>query len=159
MFNSDNVVRSRINTKKHSPFGTLCARLPDNVPAGKSRTGGAARALQLFCQHVLQHRLIQGQFCHQALQSYILFLHLSQLTSLVHFRPTNVSSSDKTSAPRSPPGESTPPREPQPRSASGWPRSAPPNSASVSRQIPLLGSSICRKLVLRLKIPGPLSCS
>jgi hypothetical protein len=70
----------------------------------------------------------------------------------------NVSSSDKTSAPRSPPGESTPPPEPQLRPASGWPRSAPPNSASVSRQISSSGffDFAGNSLSSWTKNPGPL---
>jgi hypothetical protein len=65
--------------------------------------------------HVLQHRLVQRQFCDQTPQAHILLLHLPQLTNLVYSQanqPNVVSSSDKSSAPRSLPGESTRHRNP-----------------------------------------------
>ena len=54
--------------------------------------------------NVLQHRLVQRQFCDQTPQAHILLLHLPQVTNLVYSQanqPNVVSSSDKSSAPRS----------------------------------------------------------
>ena len=62
------------------------------------------------------------------------------------------------SAPRSRPDESAPPPQRRPRPASEWLRSAPPNNASASPQIPFLGVLILPETHSQTgsKIPEPL---
>ena len=48
----------------------------ENGHTGIPPPGGTARASELLCQHVLQHRLVQRQIRHQLLQPAVLFLQL-----------------------------------------------------------------------------------
>jgi len=49
-------------------------------------SGGAERALQPFSEYILQHRLIQRQFCHQLFQLRIILSRLLDLANLIHFQ-------------------------------------------------------------------------
>src|SRR5438034_9307598 len=44
-----------------APHDRHAARSPGRYRAGSSPPGGAARASKFFCQHILQHRLVQAQ--------------------------------------------------------------------------------------------------
>jgi hypothetical protein len=55
--------------------------------SSSSPPGGAARALQFFCQHVLEHGLVQRQLGNQPLQPRILFLELFALPDLIRLQP------------------------------------------------------------------------
>lgn len=43
---------------------TPAARSPDSPRTGIPLPGGVARASEFFCQHILQHRLVQRQVRH-----------------------------------------------------------------------------------------------
>jgi uncharacterized protein (DUF1684 family) len=62
------------------------ARSPDSSAPDTSPEDAAARAVQLFSQRVLQHRLIQRQFRYQLLQSRVLVPQLLNLTNLIYFQ-------------------------------------------------------------------------
>ena len=47
---------------------------------------GSGRALQLFSQNTLKHRLVQRQLCHQLHQSRVLVSKLLRLSNLIHFQ-------------------------------------------------------------------------
>ena len=48
------------------------------------------RFVQVSDHQAGSHRLIQRQFCDQLFQAHILFLHLPQLTNLVHLQPNKL---------------------------------------------------------------------
>src|ERR1700734_1569828 len=74
-------------TPGYAPHGKHAARSPGRFRVSTPPPGGAARASQFFCQHVLQHRLVQRQLCDKALQPSILFLQLLALAHLIRFQP------------------------------------------------------------------------
>ncbi len=49
--------------------------------------GAPARALQLFSEHILQHRLVQRQLGYQLLQPRVLVAKLLDLANLIDFQP------------------------------------------------------------------------
>src|SRR5438034_3957363 len=66
-----------------APHDRHAARSPGRYRAGSSPPGGAARASKFFCQHILQHRLVQAQLRHQSLQPCVLILELTELANLI----------------------------------------------------------------------------
>ena len=61
-------------------------RSPDSSVPDTSLSGDAGRALQLFSEHILEHRLIQRQLCYQLLQTGVLIPQLLQLSDLIHLK-------------------------------------------------------------------------
>ena len=59
-------------------------RLPGSSALDTSSTGGAVKALQLFSEHILQHRLVQRQLRHQLLEPCVLVAQLLDLTDLIY---------------------------------------------------------------------------
>src|SRR5271165_6885984 len=70
-----------------APHDMHAARSPGRPHADSSRPGGAARASQFFCQHILEHHFIQRQFRHQPLEPTVLFLELFELSHLIRLQP------------------------------------------------------------------------
>ena len=70
-----------------APHGMHAAHSPGRLGVDNPPPGGAASASQFFCQHILQHHLVQRQFCHQPLQLAVLFLELFELPHLIALQP------------------------------------------------------------------------
>src|SRR5260370_28302329 len=69
--------------------GRHAARSPDTGRVNDRPSDGAPKALELFSQHILQHRLIQAQICNQLFQPAVLFLELFHLPSPIRLH-TNI---------------------------------------------------------------------
>ena len=59
-----------------APHGTRAPGSPGTRRADSTPLGGDARALQFFCEHILQHGFVQAQLGDQSLQPRIFFLQL-----------------------------------------------------------------------------------
>jgi hypothetical protein len=71
---------------KQAELGVPVAEVIRKV--GNRPSDAAPKALELFSEHILQHRFIQTQIGNQLLQSAILFLQLLHLTGLAVSIPT-----------------------------------------------------------------------
>lgn len=71
---------SSVPVTEHS---SRAVRSPDSSAPDTSLGNAAARALQLFSEHVLQHRLVQRQFRHQLLQPRVLVTKLLDLSAIM----------------------------------------------------------------------------
>ena len=58
------------------PHGKHAPGSPGTRRADSSPLDGGARSSQFFCEHILQHRLVQAQLGNQPLQSRVFFLKL-----------------------------------------------------------------------------------
>src|SRR5687767_7272992 len=65
-----------------SPHGVPCARCSQTAASARAPVPGGTKASNFFCDHCLQHRLVQAQVGHDLLELPVLFLELAQSSQL-----------------------------------------------------------------------------
>src|SRR5665213_1708652 len=77
---------TRRPTWQYPSFGRPAARMCRSIAADNPQWRASGPWLPLFFNHVLEHGLVQGQFCDQFLQTCILVLELTYLPDLIHLQ-------------------------------------------------------------------------